>query len=409
MPTHANTSFNTTQKRQLLLSLGWLVLAGAFGLLLRWHFVQPISDFPFAWWRHAHSHLAFLGWIGNALLSLLLFNQLLPGFFKKLWWFSQLLILGMAISFPLSGYSAISIVFSTTHIVCCWLFAGWWFFRGRINAEGVVRSATDWAMGLMSVSQLGPIGLGLSMAIAPENNVLYSFFLHFYLYFQHSGWFIMGALAAWLNYHRSAPTDQKWQALVRWTGYYLLLYFSAAYVQADFKLIKVVLSLFSIGFAIQLLRLLPFFWHQIRSAVPTVGLQILADLVVFSLGLKLLLEAIFLLPWVADQVLPNRFLMLGFLHLNFLGISSPFLLLLLFRSIPIRTHFWPVILYVFGSVPTLLLLFSISFIASLSIDAAHVALFLAAVFIWFGQVLFGLLAGRAWLGIAGITFKNSAH
>jgi hypothetical protein len=384
-----DTTFSKVQKQQLSVSLIWLIVAGSFGLLLRWHFVQPIPDFPFAWWRHAHSHLGFLGWIGNVLLSLLLFSKLIPRFFHRLWWFSQLLILGMAISFPLSGYSTVSIVFSTSHIVCCWLFAGWWFSRGRKNSVGTIRQATDWALALMSVSQLGPIGLGMSMALAPQNTALYSFFLHFYLYFQHSGWFIMGALAVFLKYHNVTTNNPGWDQLIRWTGYYILLYFSAAYVNTDLTFVRLLLAAASIYVAFQLIRRLPVFWRHLVATLNNAYLKVLGNLIVFCWGLKLLLELSFLVPAIAADILPNRFLMLGFLHLNFLGISSPLLLLLIFKYQTTPALHWPVILYRTGSLLTIIFLFVAGYATGLSTDSMHIILFAAAGFTWLAQLLFG--------------------
>lgn len=382
-------TFSKVQKQQLSVSLIWLIVAGSFGVLLRWHFVQPIPDFPFAWWRHAHSHLGFLGWIGNVLLSFLLFSQAIPRFFHRLWWFSQLLILGMAISFPLSGYSTVSIIFSTAHIVCCWLFAGWWFSRGRKNSVATIRQATDWAMAFMSVSQLGPIGLGMSMALAPQNNALYSFFLHFYLYFQHSGWFIMGALAALLSFCSTLISKPGWEKLIRWTGYYILLYFSAAYVNSDLTLIRLTLSAASVFVAFQLIRRLPLFWRQLVEKSNSSSLKNLGKLIAICWGLKLLLELSFLAPSIAADVLPNRFLMLGFLHLNFLGISSPLLLLIIFKIRPTVPLQWPVNVYISGSVLTIICLFAAGYTTGLPIDILHLTLFVAAALLWIAQLWLG--------------------
>lgn len=335
-----------------------MLIAAGIGTLLRWHFVWPIQDLPFAWWRHAHSHLAFLGWVGNALFALLLFDQPRPAWARNLWWFSQLLVVGMAISFPLSGYSSISIVFSTIHIFVCWIFAGWWFFKLRKSSRGMVQLASDWAIALMACSQLGPIGLGMSMVFAPENRRLYEFFLHYYLYFQHSGWFILGTLAAWLKYQARENKEANWQPLVRWIGYYVLLYFSASYVQTNKPAIAFVLGLLSLMAAYQLLIRLPLLKNSRPGHLHSSPLKWMGNLLIVSWTSKILLECAFLLPHIKEFAAHNHFFQLGFLHLNFLGITSAVLLTLIFQPQKNWSMKLPVLMYISGATITILLLFA---------------------------------------------------
>ena len=61
------------------LSLFNLALVAFFGLLMRSKMLFPI---PFVDYRHiisAHSHLAFSGWVGLALLTLLIYHVLPAG------------------------------------------------------------------------------------------------------------------------------------------------------------------------------------------------------------------------------------------------------------------------------------------------------------------------------------------
>lgn len=379
------------QKKQLLVSLLWMLVAAAIGSLLRWHFVWPITDLPFAWWRHAHSHLAFLGWVGNALLAFLLFDQPRPVWARNLWWFSQLLVLGMAISFPLSGYSRISIIFSTLHIFCCWVFAGWWFVVLRKKSVGTVQLASNWAFALMAVSQLGPIGLGMSMVFAPENNRLYEFFLHYYLYFQHSGWFILGTLAAWLKYQGRGNNTTDWLPLVRWIGYYVLIYFSASYGKFENPTYGFVLGLLSLMAAYQLLIRLPLLKQSRPGKLHPGPLKWLGILLIISWAAKIALENAFLLPHVHEFAAYNHFFQLGFLHLNFLGITTPVIVTLIFQPQEQWSMKWPVIIYLAGASITILLLFASGsplFHQFASPGLNHTGLLIAACFLLLAFLLF---------------------
>jgi len=384
-------AFNEVQRKQITISFAWLILAGAIGIVLRWHFISPIADFPFAWWRHAHSHLAFLGWIGNVFISLLLFDQSRPRWLERLWWFSQLLLIGMSISFPLGGYSGWSIVFSTIHILCCWLFATWWFVVGRKGVAALQQTAGDWAFALLSISQLGPVGLGLSMALAPEQRQWYEFFLHFYLYFQHSGWFILGIIAISLKYGMAQPNTKKWQQFITWTGYYSIIYFTASQGQILKSGLPLALALLSLATAFQLLRIFPI-WPVKRNLQPlNNSAWVLWKLAIVCWILKIVMEQAFLIPGIQDFTENNRFFQLGFLHLNFLGIVCPLLFVLFIHQHKAHITKWPVALYLLGTLLTLLLLFANglpNFWLPFSIEFGYLLLFVASLLLWLAKLSF---------------------
>ncbi len=314
---------------QITASLGWLLLVNVLGILIRWHFVTPIADFRYPWWLHSHSHMAFLGWGFNMLM--LSVTGLYPGPKRKinsLWWALQLPVLGMVVSFPLTGYSTLSIVFSTLHILGSWWFAGWWFWVARKAVPTTVRIAADWALGFLFVSGLGPFGLGLVLALAPENRELYELALHFYLYFQHSGWFIFGGAAAllgWLRLPEGTLTQYRIQQLLRLGGYYVITYFIAGLlvprggVAAGLGMVAAASLML-----ITLRSLLRFQLFKTLHLFPR-WQRWLIGIVLPALWLKLLLELVFLIPWVSDYVSPIRAFKIAFLHLNFLGILTPIL------------------------------------------------------------------------------------
>lgn len=88
------------------------------GAFLRLMMLLPVAGLDYNHFLHGHSHLAYLGWIFNAIFVALLYAYL-PGHLKKyrlLFWLLQVAVIGMLISFPIQGYAAVSISFSTLHI-----------------------------------------------------------------------------------------------------------------------------------------------------------------------------------------------------------------------------------------------------------------------------------------------------
>ena len=100
------------------LSLINLAIVAFFGLTLRSKILFPIPFIDYRSFLSAHSHFAFSGWVGMALLTLLIYNLLPPVLAAKKvyqWLLAGVEIssLGMAISFPLQGYGTLSIFFSS--------------------------------------------------------------------------------------------------------------------------------------------------------------------------------------------------------------------------------------------------------------------------------------------------------
>ncbi|KXK24769.1 MAG: hypothetical protein UZ12_BCD005001829 [Bacteroidetes bacterium OLB12] len=146
--------------------LYFLVIASCIGLILRYHFIHPISWLIFPYWLHAHSHLMFLGWVMNVLYLAFVTNYV-PATntrYKKLFVFLQLNLLGMMIAFPLQGYGLFSITFSTLHTMGIALFT-YWLYQ---DTKHQPISASLWlvrkSLLFFLLSAVGPFTLGPLMA-----------------------------------------------------------------------------------------------------------------------------------------------------------------------------------------------------------------------------------------------------
>ena len=95
------------------------LIAALMGLVLRYAFIGELN-FNYRFLTHAHSHVAMLGWV-YLMIYVLFVHYFVPEkkpVFTRLFWLTQLAVVGMMLSFPLQGYAAISILFSTLHIFC---------------------------------------------------------------------------------------------------------------------------------------------------------------------------------------------------------------------------------------------------------------------------------------------------
>ena len=102
-------------------------LTAVIGLLLRLFSVGLITGFHYKNWLHAHSHIAFLGWMYPAIIAFLI--DFLPGEYQRkdrlikyLFWCMQLSVFGLLATFPRYGYGWPSIVVLSIHMIASvWL------------------------------------------------------------------------------------------------------------------------------------------------------------------------------------------------------------------------------------------------------------------------------------------------
>lgn len=111
----------------------WFLVVLALGIWLRSAFVWTYNPRPFEWGSliHGHSHTAYFGWAGLALMGLIL--HVLPGLTgqplvapRALVWLLRLspwAVGGALVTFSIWGYAAPSIIFSAVNEVVWFLFA----------------------------------------------------------------------------------------------------------------------------------------------------------------------------------------------------------------------------------------------------------------------------------------------
>ena len=112
-------------KKQVLVSLFYFLIAASLGILLRLFPVTNINA-TYKYIVHTHSHIALLGWVYVSLTSLIYYLCIDKQAQKKyiiLFWCTQITILGMLVSFPITGYALFSIIFSSLFLIC-----SYWFF-----------------------------------------------------------------------------------------------------------------------------------------------------------------------------------------------------------------------------------------------------------------------------------------
>ncbi|RYY83110.1 MAG: hypothetical protein EOO15_21920 [Chitinophagaceae bacterium] len=322
--------------RHLFFRMGLINLAivALLGVALRY---KILFELPFIDYRNllsAHSHFAFVGWVSLMVLTLLV-HHLLPSEhavrkkFRILLFAVNLCGYGMLASFPFQGYGAISIFFSSAFIVVTYVFAFAYLPAIKVLHRNVRLLATCALVSLL-LSAAGPILLGYIKATGSTNSVLYRDAIYSFLHLQYNGFFSLALCAHFLHRmggHR-APRFARIFSIslcasvvptlflsLFWHNQVLLYYIAALGV------LFLVIALFSF------LRI----WRQPGSLLgfrqPLARRLIRLSFLCFCL--KLLLQSCTLVPRLANAVYGDRPVIIGFLHLVFLGFVSLYLLAVL--------------------------------------------------------------------------------
>lgn len=315
----------TTARRMFGVALMFLAIVAGLGALLRWQTIRPWAWVDSGHFLHAHSHTAFLGWVFNAF-----FAVALVGFvpvaerrgYGRLFVGLQVAMVGMLASFPVQGYGPVSIAFSTLHVIGSGVFV--WRLWRRNTAVPVARGYLRVALGCLLASGLGPLMLGPLAANGLRETPWYHLAIYFYLHAQYNGWFLFFLLAvlfqglaqrgAWAG-EAAAQRARRWFA----AGVVLTLAQSTLWLGPP----GWVYALAGVGGVAQLVGC-GYFLRAVRGAGGFVAgpVRVLVGLAVGAFVLKHALQAA--AAWPGLGVLANqRFTVIAFLHLVFLGVVAP--------------------------------------------------------------------------------------
>ena len=322
-------------KKWVFLSFVYLILVGFLGCLLRLIFFYPIEGVNFKYFLHGHSHLAFLGWLFNAFFAALVFTYIpeKAKTYKILFWLLQVAVMGMLITFPIQGYAAASITFSTLHILLSYWFAGK-FLRdtNKLHIRPISLVFIRWGLLFMVLSSIGPFALGAIMAKGLGGSDLYQLAIYFYLHFQYDGWFsfaVFGLFFRILEINDIAFSNGHarrflWLMLIACIPAYSL---STLWTQPH-------TYVYVIGFLSAILQLMALFYLALILKRAGKDMQTkltpwtvrLFQFAYVSFIIKILLQFASAFPTIADLAFTVRNFTIGYLHIVFLGFVSTFLI-----------------------------------------------------------------------------------
>lgn len=331
------TTFKTKQWIQVAL-INFCIVALA-GVTLRYKINFPLPSLNQKYLLYAHSHFAFDGWVALALMALMvhyLQKHNVVTNYKKYHWVliaNCLTAYGMFISFIIQGYAFYSIAFSTLSIFISYFFIFYlWRDLNKVEDKSYASKWFKGALILWALSSLGAFTLAYLMANHIMVQDYYFAAVYFFLHFQYNGWFLFvcfGLLFSFLY-------DKGFLPAVA-IGKKLFIIMAATVAPTYFlsilwlKLPKVLHWIADVSGILQLLvlfyfiQLLPVVKKNIPNKITktTKYLWIMASV---AFILKIILQMLSIVPYLSHFAFGFRPVVIGYLHLSFVGIISFYIL-----------------------------------------------------------------------------------
>lgn len=347
-------------KQHIKAALAYFLMAAILGLTLRASYTVQIP-ITYKYVVHAHSHIALLGWVYMALTTLL-YKIFLEGGgsekkYRYLFFFTQIALLGMLLTFPFTGYALFSIIFSTLFLFASYGFT--WFFIKNTPLHSKHTSSYKCikaALAYLVVSSVGPWALGGIMSTLGPTSDWYHIAIYFYLHFQYNGWMVMalvGILFHVLERKNIQLPKKTFGVFYRSINLGIIFTFFLSVLFARPGAFLYLISGF--GALLQLWALVQLFkmrremnrpWSTIFSRFEFGLLKT----VTFLFVVKMILQLLTSFPYFADLATMVLDFTIGYLHWTFLGVVSISLFLFLdhYKLVQVPKNF--IQLYLFGFV-----------------------------------------------------------
>ena len=329
------------RKKLVIVCLLNFLVAAIMGLILRYAFVLPLHDFlkplplQFRNLMHAHSHGAMLGWV-YLMLYVLIVHHFVPDkkpIFNRLFWLTEIAVIGMMISFPFQGYAAVSISFSTLHIICSYYFIRLIWKNHKVKSKPI-RLLLKASLVFMFVSTIGIWCLGPASALFGLESAFFQIAIQFFLHFQFNGWFLLAVLAVFLHQFPIEDTARFQVFFKTLIGATILTF---ALPVSWFAYHPIFLWLNGLGVLLQLvagyyfLLVLRPHWAQFWSNTSKI-IKWVYGLALVSFSMKIVLQTTSIFPEIAAMAFQYHNFVIGFIHLMMLGVITGFLFAFVLES-----------------------------------------------------------------------------
>ena len=327
----------------LRLNYFYLLVAALLGLFMRAD-IGSFFSLPYKNLLHAHSHIAFLGWVYPTIFILLINSFLGKDKLPRFKWqliLTQISIVAMLVAFLLQGYGLYSIFFSSL-----FQFLNYWFIVSFLSAlkketdvSPIPKILVKIALWSLFLSTFGPWALGGIIASGLGKSDLYNMAIYFYLHFQYNGWILFALFALFfkqINISGETKGIKKASHFLTYMAYALIPGYCLSLLNTynsawNFSLaaLSAILQLQALYFFIRFLLLNK---QEQLYIITNWPLKVLSYFVLLALIVKIILQLLSIIPSLTELAFNNHNIIIAFLHLIMLGIVTGYLLIQLIQN-----------------------------------------------------------------------------
>ena len=352
-------------KTQSFIALAYFLIASSLGIILRLFPVTNINaNYKFI--VHTHSHIALLGWVYIGLTSLifhLFIKDEAKKKYSKLFIVTQITILGMLISFPITGYALFSIIFSTLFIICSYWFYIFYRKNNNFSKDGYAAKFINASLLFMIISSIGPWALGIIMNTLGNTSHWYKNAIYFYLHFQYNGWFIFCLLGLFFNILEKNAISIPKKVI---SDFFKLMIFSCiltvflSFLWTEPPFIVYFLAIMGVFYQLfgflKFYQILKDYKAIIKQKTSSFFFKITKFIFIFF-TLKVAMQSITAIPYFAALSFQIKDFVIGYLHLVFLGVTSLSLFFFLHQNKLINVSRRFIIIYLAGFILSEIIIF----------------------------------------------------
>ncbi len=345
------------------LSILNLCIVAFLGFILRSKILFSLPWINYLYLLDVHSHFAFEGWVTLALLFLFV-QELLPEPFNKRfiyqWLFGGIVLssFGILLTLFFNNNSFFADFFSVLFILITYVF-GLMFLKDSlaIRINKTVRLLSVSAIVSLMLSSAGPISLAWLHAIKSIHTTLYRDALYVYLHLQYNGFFTLAVFALLFNKLNPKISKKIQQNFHRFSVLLCLSIFPSLFLSFLWQDPNNLFRIIALTGSILIFMSVGWF---IVSALPLlkyseIGLRPVRYIIILSIGafvLKMFLQSFTIFSSIGNAVFGDRPVIIGFLHLVFLGFVSPFILAYYMQkellNIKIKLTTYAIIIFMLG-------------------------------------------------------------